>query len=189
MLNHCSVCGIELYASPKTSAGFSLHLHADAHYNLLVLYSFLIHRTRIGKLLQKLRIYFVEKTIKYLIKSRITQYCSIFNDNDLTAVDRPLLFLSSVSNKPNEVFTFKLTAGHKSTSWQSTDYSPFFYVYWASCVSAWMDVSKYFSVFVNHHDLCSLSSKLVCLTWPVVLLFVRTCKCIYGRTMDEKMEH
>lgn len=59
-LNHCTVCGTELYASHKTSAGFSLHLHADTLYNVLVLYSLLIHRTRLGKLLQKIRIYFVE---------------------------------------------------------------------------------------------------------------------------------
>lgn len=52
-LNHCTVCGIELYASHKTSAGFSFHLHADKLYNVLVTYSLLIRRTRLGKLLQK----------------------------------------------------------------------------------------------------------------------------------------
>lgn len=45
-LNHCTVCGTELYASHKTSAGFSLHLHADTLYNVLVMYSLLICRTR-----------------------------------------------------------------------------------------------------------------------------------------------
>lgn len=59
-LNHCTVCGTELYASHKTSAGFSLHLHADTLYNVLVMYSLLIHITRLGKLLQKIRFYFVE---------------------------------------------------------------------------------------------------------------------------------
>lgn len=55
-LNHCTVCGTELYASVV----FSLHLHADTLYNVLVMYSLLIRRTILGKLLQKIRIYFVE---------------------------------------------------------------------------------------------------------------------------------
>lgn len=57
-LNHCTVCGTELFASHKTSAGFSLHLHADTLYNVFEMYSLLIHITRLGKLLQKIRIYF-----------------------------------------------------------------------------------------------------------------------------------